>query len=216
MKLNLPPTKSSSLAIARELDFATEGHDLLEQKRQILMLELMQYIDSAKRQQAQVDRLLADAHAALREAATRVGSQRLARDALAVPISQDVTLSEHRVMGLSVPHVQTQPTQTAPSFAFADGSLKSDQAMTLFAKALDAIAGLAETQNAVFRLARELRKTQRRVNALNKIFIPDRRETLAYIGSTLEEREREAFVIMRIIRDRLREQQGPPAAQGAS
>ncbi|HEX7569061.1 MAG TPA: V-type ATP synthase subunit D, partial [Verrucomicrobiae bacterium] len=65
------------------------------------------------------------------------------------------------------------------------------------------LAELAELQNAVLRLARELRKTQRRCNALSKIFIPSYRETLTYISGTLEERERESLNILKIIRDRL-------------
>jgi V/A-type H+-transporting ATPase subunit D len=204
MKRDIPPTRSAALDIARDLSFAEEGHDLLEQKRQILVLELMQYVEAAKREQAEADERLARAHAALREAAARVGSQAMARDAMAVPVTQAVEVSERRVMGISVPQVTTEPVEPAPSFGFAGGTLKADEALAAFSSALEAIARLAETQNAVFRLARELRKTQRRVNALDRIFIPDNRETLDYIQSVLEERERDAFVILRIIRDRQR------------
>ena len=204
MRLNVPPTKSSSLNIANELSFATEGHDLLEQKRQILMLELMQFVDAAKNDEATVDEHLATAHTALREAATRAGSQNLAREAVAVPVATSLELSEHRVMGLAVPDIKAEHAPVGPTFSFADGSIKSDDVMTSFSLALDGIADLAKTQNAVFRLARELRKTQRRVNALDKVFIPDYRETLTFITATLEERDRESAVIMRIIRDRLR------------
>ena len=55
----------------------------------------------------------------------------------------------------------------------------------------------------MIRLARELRKTQRRCNALSKRFIPDYRETIDYITSSLEERERESFLIMKMIKSRL-------------
>jgi len=205
MRLNVPPTKSSSLAILRELEFAVEGYDLLEQKRQILMLELMQHIEGAKRDQADADQFLAQAHRALREATTRVGSQNLARDALAVPVTKSVSVSEYRVMGIAVPQVKADEAgEAVPTFGFADGTIKSDEVMAAFSGALEAITRLAQTQNAVFRLARGLRKTQRRVNALDKVFIPNRRETLDYIAATLDEREREAFVILRIIRNRLR------------
>jgi len=211
MKLNVPPTKSSSLNISRELDFALEGHDLLEQKRQILVLELMQYVEAAKREQASVDELMKVAYEELKQAAVRVGSQSLARDAMAAPIATSVKVSEHRVMGISVPDIEAQPAPVQPTFGFAGGTIRSDHVMTAFTKALEAISRLAQTQNAVFRLAHELRKTQRRVNALDKMFIPDYRETLDYITGTLEERERESFVIMRIIRDRLRSR-GPAGA----
>lgn len=204
MKLNVPPTKSSSLSITRELAFALEGHDMLEQKRQILVLELMKYVESARREQAEVDDLLQAAHDQLRQAAMRVGSHALTRDAIATPQSTSVNISERRVMGLSVPEITSEHPPLQPSFAFSGGTVKSDEVMQAFSKALEAVSRLAQTQNAVFRLANDLRKTQRRVNALEKMFIPDYRETLEYINATLEEREREQFVILRIIRNKLR------------
>ena len=83
------------------------------------------------------------------------------------------------------------------------GSALSDEVMVQFTNALDAIAHLAEVENAVFRLASEVRRTQRRVNALSKIFIPDYEETIDYIEDVLEERERESFVIMKMAKARL-------------
>jgi V/A-type H+-transporting ATPase subunit D len=75
--------------------------------------------------------------------------------------------------------------------------------MIRFAALLPLIAALAELENTVMRLAGELRKTQRRCNALSKIFIPDYRETINYILGSLEERERESFVILKMIRERM-------------
>lgn len=212
MKLNVPPTKSSSLTIARELEFALQGHDLLEQKRQLLVFELMQHVDAARHEQVEVDELLKAAHEEMRQAILRVGSQNMGRDAIATPITTSVSVGEHRVMGISVPEISAAQVPVQPTFAFAGGTIKSDRVMAAFVKVLDAITHLAQTQNAVFRIARELHKTQRRVNALEKIFIPDYQETLAYIRASLEEREREGFVIMRIVRDRLRETREPAGA----
>ena len=77
--------------------------------------------------------------------------------------------------------------------------------MRRFVEALPLLAELAELENAVLRLAREVRKTQRRCNALSKLFIPDYRETIAYIMGSLEERERESLMILKLTRDRLAE-----------
>ena len=74
--------------------------------------------------------------------------------------------------------------------------------MRAFREVLALIGQLAEVETVVFRVARELRKTQRRVNALEKIFIPTYRETARYITDTLEEREREGFVIMKKLKAR--------------
>ncbi len=78
--------------------------------------------------------------------------------------------------------------------------------MSRFVDLLPSLAELAELVNAVMRLARELRRTQRRCNALSKIFIPQYRETIDYIMGSLEERERESLIILKMIRDRLGEE----------
>ena len=78
--------------------------------------------------------------------------------------------------------------------------------MSRFVDLLPSLAELAVLVNAVMRLARELRRTQRRCNALSKIFIPQYRETIDYIMGSLEERERESLIILKMIRDRLGEE----------
>ena len=82
-----------------------------------------------------------------------------------------------------------------------------------FVDLLPLLAEMAELQNALLLLARALRKTQRRCNALSKIFIPSYRETLAYISATLEEREREAFIIFKLVRDRLAQGEAQPCTR---
>ena len=54
----------------------------------------------------------------------------------------------------------------------------------------------------------EVAKTIRRVNALEKIFIPDYEETLQYIEMALEEAERESFFSMKLVKDRLSRRRG--------
>ncbi|HUS57611.1 MAG TPA: V-type ATP synthase subunit D [Planctomycetota bacterium] len=201
-KLNVPPTKSSQLEISRSLEFAREGSDLLEQKRQILVIELMSRIDAAKRLQAEVDQKLEEAYAALRRAVLTVGSEALARGALAVALQHKLTIESHPLMGLRIPKIETQHERPGLEFGMLGSTAASDQVLKRFNEALDTIGRLAEVQTVVFRVARELKKTQRRVNALEKIFLPDYEETLAYIAGTLEERERESFIVMKMLKKR--------------
>ena len=86
-KLDLPPTKSNLLTLRGSLDFAQEGFDLLEQKRQILIFELMSRLEAAKRAQKEVDEALAAAFAALREDALRSGTDALSRECLGIAAS---------------------------------------------------------------------------------------------------------------------------------
>ncbi|MFP4056024.1 MAG: V-type ATP synthase subunit D [Candidatus Brocadiia bacterium] len=202
-KLDVPPTKSTHLALRRDLEFAQEGYDLLEQKRQILVLELMGRLEGARRAQEAVDEAMAQAFEVLREDALRMGTEAMAREAMGIEREHQLSIQSHQIMGLELPSVEAEHEPPRPEFGLASGSALSDEVMRRFTEALDAVARLAEIENAVFRLASEVRRTQRRVNALDKVFIPDYKETIAYIEDVLEERERESFVIMKMTKERL-------------
>ena len=201
-KLNVPPTKSSLLAIQRDLDVAREGYDLLEQKRQILVIELMSQVARAKTIQQEVEEALSRAFAAVREAALAVGVEAMRRESAALRADHRVRVASRQVMGIALPTVALEMAPLVPPFAPGEGSALSDRVVTAFREVLGLIGQLAEVETIVFRVARELRKTQRRVNALDKIFIPAYSETIAYITAALEEREREGFINMKILKAR--------------
>lgn len=202
-KLNIAPTKSSLLSLKKQLAFAEEGYDLLEQKRQILIFELMSRLNRARDAESKIAETFKRAFAALREATLDIGSEALDRAALGVRMDHQVNLSDQHLMGMKIPRVTVKTEPPSAQFGVGGTSANTDLAMRRFVEALPLLAELAELENAVLRLARELRKTQRRCNALSKIFIPDYRETIGYIVSALEERERESFIILKMIRDRL-------------
>jgi V/A-type H+/Na+-transporting ATPase subunit D len=201
-KLNVPPTKSKLLALKRQLAFAEEGYDLLDQKRRILIFELLSRLDRAQDVDRRLQEALRHADSALREAQLEVGSDAVDRAALGVKLDHQATLTPQPLMGLHLPRVHAQVETPGVQFGFGDTSGNTDQAMLRFVAVLPLIADLAELENAVIRLARELRKTQRRCNALSKIMIPAHEETIAYISASLEERERESFTILKMIRAR--------------
>jgi V/A-type H+-transporting ATPase subunit D len=203
-KLNIAPTKSSLLSLKKQLAFAEEGYDLLEQKRQILIFELMSRLNRARDAETKIAEAFTLAFAALREATLDIGSEALDRAALGVSMDHQITLADQHLMGMKIPRVTVKAESPSARFGVVGTSANTDLAMRRFVEVLPWLAELAELENAVLRLARELRKTQRRCNALSKIFIPDYRETIGYIIGALEERERESFVILRMIRDRLK------------
>ena len=208
-KLNVAPTKSNLLSLKRQLAFAEEGFDLLEQKRQILIFELMSRLKPGRVVEEAVARALREAISALRESLLDIGSEALDRALLAVRMSHQVKLSGQRLIGIKLPRVTVQTESPGTQFGVGGTSGSMDLAMRRFVELLPVLAQLAELHTAVLRLARELRKTQRRCNALSKIFMPGYRETIAYVLGALEERERESFVILKMIRDRLAEQVQP-------
>ncbi len=207
-KLNVAPTKSNLLSLKRQLAFAKEGYDLLEQKRQILIFELMSRLGRAQSAEAAATEALRRAFAELREALLDIGSEAIERAVLGVRMEQQVTIDDQHLMGLKIPRVTARIEPPGIQFGLGGTSAHTDTALRFFVEALPVLAELAELQTAVVRLARELRKTQRRCNALSKIFIPDYQETIDYIAGALEERERESFVILKMIRERLASDRG--------
>jgi V/A-type H+-transporting ATPase subunit D len=202
-RLNIAPTKSNYLSMKRQLVFAEEGYDLLEQKRQILIFELMSRLGRVREVERKIAESLRRAHAAFREATLDIGSAALDRISLGAKQDSDLRLAGQHLMGLTIPHVMFRAGPPGIPFGVGGTSANTDVARHRFVELLPLLAELAELQNAVMQLARELRKTQRRCNALSKIFIPSYRETLTYISGTLEERERESLTILKIVRDRL-------------
>ncbi|MCX5653127.1 MAG: V-type ATP synthase subunit D [Planctomycetota bacterium] len=202
-KLNVAPTKSSYLTLRRQLAFAREGYDLLEQKRQILIFELMSRLGRARDAERRISQTMAAAFAVLRESLLDIGSDGVDRAAMAVSAKYKLTLSDQGLMGIRIPKVTVQAEPPGAQFGVGGTSARTDEAMRRFTEILTLLGELAELENAVLRLARELRKTQRRCNALSKIFIPNYSETIGYILSSLEERERESFIILKMIKDRM-------------
>lgn len=202
-KLNIAPTKSNFLSLKRQLAFAEEGYDLLEQKRQILIFELMNRLGRVRDLEHRILEAMRRAFAALREAALDIGSAALDRAALGVAVDHQLTLTDQPLMGMRIPRVGVRLEPPGAPLGITGTSANTDLARRRFTEVLPLLTELAELENAILRLARELRKTQRRCNALSKIFIPDYRETIEYITATLEERERESLTILKMIRNRL-------------
>src|SRR5690606_9012259 len=92
----------------RQLEFAQEGYDLLEQKRQILIFELMSRLNRAEEAEGRVAQAVGHAFAALREAALEIGSQAIEQAAFAVAMRHEVSLSDDRLMGMAVPKVSVE------------------------------------------------------------------------------------------------------------
>ncbi len=202
-RLNVAPTKSNHLQLNRQLEFAKDGFDLLEQKRQILVYELMSRLGQAQEVERRVTKALEEAFVVLKEASLDIGAAALDNATLAVKLPHSVEIESHNVIGMRMPKVRIKSSQAKRQFGFGGTTANTDLAMKQFVALVPLIAQLAELESAVLRLARELRKTQRRCNALSRVFIPEYESTIHYIEGSLEEREREFFVNLRMIKERL-------------
>ncbi len=202
-RLRVSATRSNLLRLKDELAFAREGKELLTQKRQLLVMEMLQRQEAAQRAREEFDALLARAYQAFAEAAMAGGFAALERLALAIPEDLEIRLEEHGVMGVVVPLAEGRlPSPRRPAYGLAGETLAADRAVHLFREVAEKLAALAALETAIYRLAMETRKTLRRERALEHMFIPQYAATVDYIEEELEEKDREGIFQMKLLKRR--------------
>ncbi len=203
MKTNLAPTRSNLMRLAEELEFAQLGHELLDQKRSILVGELLTLVDQAVDYEGRVVAALREAQQALSDAIMQMGRLRVGNLAGAVNIDYSIDLGSRRVMGVSVPRVETTFTDNSPYFSGEETSILAELSIDRYRTTLRLMGRLAELKVSIMRLAREVKKTIRKVNALEKLVIPTNKETIAWMEGRIEEQERENFILLKTVKDRM-------------
>lgn len=116
MRKQVAPTRSNLLKLTDELKFATLGRDLLDQKRSILVVELLTLVDQAVDYQSKVDRALEKAQNSIQKTVMEMGRLKVANLFGAVDIRSSVTLRERKVMGVRLPQVETSFIERGPYF----------------------------------------------------------------------------------------------------
>ncbi|MDR2517816.1 MAG: V-type ATP synthase subunit D [Spirochaetaceae bacterium] len=196
----IAPTKSNLRKVKDRLATAKEGYGLLEQKREILVMELMRQVEQVKLLERELDARVAAAYPALKRMLIVVGRERA--DRLSRNIQYQFDLQEKKVTaaGMNLPSLKIKFPEASLKYSPANSFAECDETVLEFFKLLKILTELAAVRTIAWRLAREVRKTQRRVNALEKILIPTAQETKAYIESSLEERERDAFFSSKLLK----------------
>ena len=190
----------------KTLNLAESGREVLERKRDILLRELRNSIYDAERTREELLEALAKAYQSLREANIAKGSETIANVALGSNIHANYLIDYKSIMGVTVPVVEFEgDPDVKPDYGFASTNVNLDKAFKQFRVVLDLIADLARTEGATFQIANDVRRTQRRVNALNYVLIPRYRKTAKWIELVLEEKDREEFVRTKIIKRVIKE-----------
>ena len=207
-RINIPPTRSNLMRVKQDLQFAREGYEILNRKREVLTSELIQVAHEAEVLQQEVIKKLEAAYRAMEKAQLRMGRERVEWAALAANKTVDVTVKYRGIMGVPITVVEGHGAPPEMLYSLGDTTASLDEAGMAFREVLGQVPDLSRLVTTVWRLAGELRKTQRRVNALQYIFIPDYEETVLFIQSSLEEREREETFRLKLLKTRAERAQG--------
>jgi V/A-type H+/Na+-transporting ATPase subunit D len=189
------PTRINLIKTKKTLKQSKSGLELLERKRDVLMRELRHFAYDAKKLREEVNEALARAFQNLVESKVIMGSENVVNVALAFSLKENFVLDHRSIMGVTVPIIKMQTDEDAkPEYGFDDTSVLLDSAFNEFSNVLEQIAQLAELEGAVFNIANDIQKTQKRVNALKHVFIPRYTEIVKRIELVLEEKDREEFI----------------------
>ncbi len=196
------PTKGNLLALKKSLQLAQLGYELLDRKRNILVKETVGMIDKAKLLEKEMRDAYTAAHAAIKEANMQLGI--VDTVAAACPLDNNIEIVYHSIMGVDVPHINGGKPDLHNFYGFYDSTAKLDKALVSFSKAKALTMQYSELENSIFSLADGIKHTKKRANALKNIIIPRMQSEITYITAALEEKEREEFTRLKVIKSTVR------------
>lgn len=201
MDLNAVPTKGNLISAKNSLKLAQQGYELMDKKRNILIKELMNLIDQASSIQTEIDETFTAAYKALQQANIELGIHKVEAIANSIPEEDSIRIKTRSIMGTEIPLVEYDAEAAKkPHYAYYETRESLDEAYAKFQKVKDLTIKLSMIENSAYRLATNIQKTQKRANALKNITIPRYQTLTVNIANALEEKEREEFTRLKVIK----------------
>jgi V/A-type H+-transporting ATPase subunit D len=202
MNQSQAPTKANLLKAKNLLGFSMKGFDLLDKKRNVLIREMMGLISRAETIQKEIKAVYEEAYESLRFASITLGVNAVEEIAISIPRTESYQLLLTSVMGVEIPEIRYKKEKFEVSYGFFRTNAALDTAVRKFRRVRYLTYELAEVETKVYKLAMEIRKTQKRANALEKIQIPKYQGLVKKIEETLEEKEREDFFRLKRVKSK--------------
>ena len=198
MALKVVPTKGNLIAMKKSLQLANLGYNLMDQKRNVLIKEMMTLLDDVKIIRDQITSSYQEAYDALQEANISMGL--ISSIVNSTPEDYGISIAYRSVMGVEIPKISYNQQPLKMTYDIERSNSKVDYAYNCFYRVKQLTVLLAEVENSVYRLANTIRKTQKRANALKNISIPRFESTIKVISEALEEKEREEFLAKKLLK----------------
>lgn len=203
---NIQPTRGELLKLKRRIDLAERGHELLREKRDALITEFFDNLSLLRERRKKVDERLENAFEKLVKAKVTIGTLELEEAAEVTKSKLEIDIDSRNIMGVKVPIIEAEGLErknTERGYSIQQTSSTLDEASKEFEKALRAILELAEAEETVKQLAKNIEKTKRRVNSLEHILIPRLEDNRDYIEMRLEEQERETYFRLKRVKEKM-------------
>jgi V/A-type H+-transporting ATPase subunit D len=194
-----------------QIALATQGRELLEQKRTALMKEFLRIADTVMERSDELQQAAAHARQSLARAEAFAGTEAVHSAALASSTELSLQVTSASIMGVKVPHIE-QKRVSRPilgrGYSIVGTPVTIDEAASAFEMEIDSIFKLAESELRLTRLASEIQRTSRRLNALDHLLIPRLESEQDFIQLALDERERSDHFRLKLVKRILERKRG--------
>lgn len=198
------PTKTNLMRIQDSIRLSKQGQELLERKRMILVKEKEKYEEKANNLKMQMQTLFSEAYLLLQDACIDMGMEKIAVLANGIKKENSIDIKYRTIMGVEIPSViwKEQEENQKLNYGFYETTISLDKAVLKFNEIKEKMLILAELENTVMRLELSIIKVQTRSNALQNIIIPENEKIEKSIQNALEEKEREDFSRLKVVKRR--------------
>lgn len=208
MEIDRSPTKGNLMQIEKTLELSRSGHSLMDRKRLILMNEIVSLVEKAKQVQDDLTAAYENAYAQMALAEEAVGLFNLQEIAEGIEVEDQINIKVRSIMGSEIPEIDyTEQKADKLPYSLTETSIEVDRTRLAFEEVKKLQIKLAEIENTAYRLANNIQKTQKRVNALENVTIPQLESAQRDINNELEEKEREEFTRMKAVKRVLSEKE---------
>ena len=201
---NVSATKIELLKYKKSTQVATMVQKILDDKRKVLLRNIEEMIEKASKTRGGIWEPLQDIYKSVNEAYLSLGTGTVDSVAESTPAVMQVDVHVRRVVDVKIPAltVTEKDTKSMP-YGFADTNSSIDRAAKQIKELLPQICKAAEYENSIFSLAKALEKTQKLLNALENVIIPQYQQNIRFIAQALEEKEREEFAKLKKVKDKM-------------
>lgn len=196
------PTKANLIEAKDYLKLLQGGLDILDKSRKTLIGAYDSKINQRNELNDDVNRTIAKVSSNFKRAMITMGESRLDDISKVVPVDNSIKLREDEFMQTKVYDIDFKPTKLNLSYSFYETNESFDLAVLSFNELKYKIYKLAELDTTINNLDRQIKKTSKKVNSLEKVQIPKTEERIKTISSLIEEKEREEFSKTKMVKDK--------------
>lgn len=203
MNSNYLPTKTNLMKLQESLRITKQGHELLERKRIILTKELEKYLKRGEEVKVEVQKLMEEGKTFIRNANIELGIDNLTNISNGVKIDDYIDIKNITLMGTEIPSAVHKKEVVKRNYGFYNTTNTVDQAILKFNEIQEKLIELAILDNTIYRLKKSIEKVRTRSNALQNIIIPENQKNVQDISDKLDEREREEFARLKVVKKKI-------------